>query len=241
MYNFYLSYFFIWQNDSNVVHKIYIFLYSFMKIYERYIRFVKNVIVTVPNEQMIKNKVVDLQKIYNFVVELFKFELILSTESAFGFLKFENLFFQTISNWETIKVKVVDLEKLYNFVVYNFFYMKSYCQSKTKFGVCLVGFGFCKSCCGLWVIRNQLWQSGCEKRRSVFCWTALTFKKTSLTYKQAPHVMDTKTSSSSFLLSLTSSSLTLTISRVVGDAAAGAHRSSPPARGCRGCSPARGR
>jgi hypothetical protein len=69
-----------------------------MKIYERYIRFVKNVIVTVPNEQMIKNKVVDLQKIYNFVFELFKFELILSTESAFGFLKFENLFFQTISN-----------------------------------------------------------------------------------------------------------------------------------------------
>jgi hypothetical protein len=64
-----------------------------MKIYERYIRFVKNVIVTVPNEQMIKNKVVDLQKIYNFVVELFKFELILSTESAFRFLKFENLFF----------------------------------------------------------------------------------------------------------------------------------------------------
>jgi hypothetical protein len=64
-----------------------------MKIYERYIRFVKNVIVTVPNEQMIKNKVVDLQKIYNFVVELFKFELILSTESVFGFLKFENLFF----------------------------------------------------------------------------------------------------------------------------------------------------
>lgn len=53
----------------------------------------------------------------------------------------------------------------------------------------------------------------------------MTFRKTSLTYKHAPHIMDTK----HILLpsSLISSSLPLTISQVVGNVAAGAHRMSP--------------
>jgi hypothetical protein len=53
----------------------------------------------------------------------------------------------------------------------------------------------------------------------------VTFRKTSLTYKHAPHIMDTK----HILLpsSLISSSLPLTISQVVGNVAAGAHRMSP--------------
>ena len=44
--------------------------YSFLKLEEeRHIRFVNNVTTTMSNEQMTKIKVVDLQKLYNFVVE----------------------------------------------------------------------------------------------------------------------------------------------------------------------------
>jgi hypothetical protein len=52
-------------------------LYSFMKLDERCIKFVKNVINTIPDDQMTKIKVVYLQKSYNFVVEPFLFELLL--------------------------------------------------------------------------------------------------------------------------------------------------------------------
>jgi hypothetical protein len=38
-------------------------LYSFMKLYERCIRFVKNVITTIPDKQMTKIKFVHLQKL----------------------------------------------------------------------------------------------------------------------------------------------------------------------------------
>jgi hypothetical protein len=53
MYTFYLDHFFIWQSDSIFDKKNLYLLYSFMKPYERYIRFVKNV-----DEQMTKVKVV---------------------------------------------------------------------------------------------------------------------------------------------------------------------------------------
>jgi len=48
IYNFYFGHLFIRQNDSNIVHKSYISLvwFRFMKPYERYIRFVNNVTVT---------------------------------------------------------------------------------------------------------------------------------------------------------------------------------------------------
>jgi hypothetical protein len=45
--------------------------YSFMKLEERYIRFVNNVTTTMSDEQISKIKVVDLKKLYNFVVEHF--------------------------------------------------------------------------------------------------------------------------------------------------------------------------
>ena len=38
---------------------------------ERHIRFVNNVTTTMSNEQMTKIKVVDLEKLYNFIVEHF--------------------------------------------------------------------------------------------------------------------------------------------------------------------------
>jgi hypothetical protein len=42
-----------------------------MKPYEMYITFVKNITTIISDEQMTKIKVVHLQKLYNFVVELF--------------------------------------------------------------------------------------------------------------------------------------------------------------------------
>ena len=42
-----------------------------MKVEERYIRFVNNVTTTMSDEQMTKINFVDLEKLYNFVVEKF--------------------------------------------------------------------------------------------------------------------------------------------------------------------------
>ena len=46
-------------------------LVSFMKVEEGYIRFVNNVTTTMSDEQMTKINFVDLEKLYNFVVEKF--------------------------------------------------------------------------------------------------------------------------------------------------------------------------
>ena len=39
--------------------------------------------------EMTKTKVVDLEKLYNFVVDNFSFEIILSRETMFEFLRYE--------------------------------------------------------------------------------------------------------------------------------------------------------
>ena len=44
---------------------------SFMKLYGRDVDFVSNVAITLSNKKMIKIKVVDLEKLYNFIVEHF--------------------------------------------------------------------------------------------------------------------------------------------------------------------------
>ena len=44
---------------------------SFLKVEERYIRFMNNVSTTMSDEQMNKINIVDLEKLYNFVVEKF--------------------------------------------------------------------------------------------------------------------------------------------------------------------------
>jgi len=44
---------------------------SFMKLYGRDVDFVSNVAITLSNKEMIKIKVVDLEKLYNFIVEHF--------------------------------------------------------------------------------------------------------------------------------------------------------------------------
>ena len=70
MYNFYFGHFFIRQRESNV-HKIDKLSYSFLKLEERYIRFVNNITTTILDEQITKIKVVELQKLYNFASEHF--------------------------------------------------------------------------------------------------------------------------------------------------------------------------
>ena len=42
-----------------------------MKAYERYVKFVNNVTITLSDEQMTKIKVVDLDQFYNFIVDDF--------------------------------------------------------------------------------------------------------------------------------------------------------------------------
>ena len=77
-----------------------------------------NITTTMSDDKKIKIKVVDLQKLDNFVVEIFSFELFFTTKSEFEFLKFE--FFWSTSDGETTKMKFVDIKKLWNNVVDNF-------------------------------------------------------------------------------------------------------------------------
>ena len=84
---------------------------------------------------MTKTKVVDLKKLYNFVVDNFSFEIIYSGKTLFEFLTFEIWIFQMTLDGEMTKTKVVDLEKLYNFVVDNFFHLKSFRALNTHFKI----------------------------------------------------------------------------------------------------------
>ena len=68
-----------------------------------------NIITPNLDEQMTKIKVVELQKLYNFIIEhLFNFNLFWPTKSTFQYLKFEIWIFQTTLDGETTKMKIVD-------------------------------------------------------------------------------------------------------------------------------------
>ena len=77
IYNFYFGHLFIRQNNSNIVHKLYIslivhkFYLSLISLYERYVKFVNNVTITLSDEQMTKIKVIDLDQLYNFYIHDF--------------------------------------------------------------------------------------------------------------------------------------------------------------------------
>ena len=47
-----------------------------MKPYERYVKFVNNVLITLSDEQMTKIKVLDLDELYNFIFMTFSAEVI---------------------------------------------------------------------------------------------------------------------------------------------------------------------
>ena len=59
------------HSDSNIIHKSYISLFDFHETNMRDIDFMNNVIVALSNEEMTKINFVDLEKLYNFVVEKF--------------------------------------------------------------------------------------------------------------------------------------------------------------------------
>jgi hypothetical protein len=101
IYNFYFSHFFVRQ--------------------ERDINLWTMYTTTLPYEEITKIKVVDLEKLHNFIVDNLWFEIILLRKIMLLFLKFEIWIFKASSNREMITTKVVDLKKLCNFVVDNFF------------------------------------------------------------------------------------------------------------------------
>ena len=71
IYNFYFGHLFIRQSGRNIVHKFYISLICFHKLYERYVSFVNNVTITLSDNEMIKIKVVGLDEFYNVYVHDF--------------------------------------------------------------------------------------------------------------------------------------------------------------------------
>jgi hypothetical protein len=76
----------------------------------------------ISNGETTKTKVVDLEKLYTFIVDHFLFEIIKLRIIMSKFLIFEIQNFQTTSDGETTKTKVVDLEKLYIFVSHHFLF-----------------------------------------------------------------------------------------------------------------------
>ena len=67
----YFGHLFIRHSGSNIVHKSYISLFYFHETNMRDVDFMNNVIVALSNEEMTKINFVDLEKLYNFVVEKF--------------------------------------------------------------------------------------------------------------------------------------------------------------------------
>jgi len=59
---------FVRHGDSNIFLKSYIYLHE---LYERDVKFVKKFVLALSNKEMIKINVVDLEKLYNFVVKNF--------------------------------------------------------------------------------------------------------------------------------------------------------------------------
>jgi hypothetical protein len=65
---------------------------------------------TLPYEEITKIKVVDLEKLHNFIVDNLWFEIILLRKIMLLFIKFEIWIFKASSNREMITTKVVDLK-----------------------------------------------------------------------------------------------------------------------------------
>jgi hypothetical protein len=93
---------------------------------------------------MIKIKVVDLQKLYNFVVETILIKLLLPRKNTSNFWNMKISICQETSNGETFKMKVVETEKLWNFVVNNFFIWNHIIDEKLGFNLSNLKFKFCK-------------------------------------------------------------------------------------------------
>ena len=77
-----------------------------MKLYEIYVKFVNNVLITLSDEQMTKIKVVDLDNFYNFYVYDFLAEIIYCLKMLFEVVIFWN------SNFELIEQSHIKMAKI---------------------------------------------------------------------------------------------------------------------------------
>jgi hypothetical protein len=73
-----------------------------------------------------KIRVVNLEKLWNFVLYNLYFKWYCQWKTKFESLKFEIRILSMALNGETPKMKVEDLRKLWNFVVYNFLILMSF-------------------------------------------------------------------------------------------------------------------
>ena len=110
MYNFYFDHFFVRQSDS--VHCSQIYISRNVNLWTMYT-------TTLLDEEMTKIKIVDLEKLHNFVVDNFLSWNHFVKENYVWISKIS--IFKKSSNGEITKMKVVDLEKLCNYLVDNFF------------------------------------------------------------------------------------------------------------------------
>jgi hypothetical protein len=95
-----------------------------MKLYERYVKFVNNVLITLLDEQMTKIKVLNLDELYNFYIHDFSswnHLLFKNIVWSCHFMKFKIWTFQTKSYKKMTKMKVINLDEFYNFYIYNIF------------------------------------------------------------------------------------------------------------------------
>jgi len=79
-----------------------------------------------------KTKVINLEKLCNFVVDNFFIWNHLSFKNYVWILTFEIQNFQTTSDGQMTKTKVVDLEKLCNFIVDHFFIRNHLSKKKSR-------------------------------------------------------------------------------------------------------------
>ena len=88
-------------------------------MYQRDVKFVNNVTITLSDEQMTKIKIVDIDELCNFYVHDFFIWNYLAPQNfvrSSNILKFKIQIVETKSYEKMTKIKVVDLDALYNFV-----------------------------------------------------------------------------------------------------------------------------
>jgi hypothetical protein len=73
-----------------------------MKLYERWIRFVNIITPKTTDDQMIKIKVLNIENLWNFVVEPFRILITFINKKEYEFFEFEFNCWNDIQNAETL-------------------------------------------------------------------------------------------------------------------------------------------
>jgi hypothetical protein len=72
---------------------------------------------TTSDGETTKTKVVNLKELYDFILDIFSFEIIYPRKIIFEFLTFKIQNFQTTSDGETTKTRVIVADDIYCFAV----------------------------------------------------------------------------------------------------------------------------